>query len=850
MTVVRKKFDVTGMTCSACSAHVEKSVRKLAGVSSVSVNLLQNSMAVEYDDSVTGIAEIVKAVESGGYGASPVASKAGAKSQKADLASPLEQEARSLRRRLEVSVAFLLPLMYVSMGHMMGFPLPRFFHGDENAAVFVLTQFLLTLPVVYVNRQFFTVGFKALFKRAPNMDSLIAIGASAAVAYGVMALYAIGYGLGHADMALVSRYSMDLYFESAATILTLITVGKFLEARSKGRTSDAISKLLDLSPKTAVVERDGQEFEVPVEEVAIGDVLIVRSGQSIAVDGVVTGGQASVDESANTGESLPVEKAPGDKVIAATVNRSGYFRFKATRVGEDTTIAKIIELVQDANSTKAPIAKLADTISGVFVPVVIGIALVSGLAWYALGHGASFAVSIGIAVLVISCPCALGLATPTAIMVGTGKGAELGILIKSAEALEVAHAVNTVVLDKTGTVTEGRPQATDIVPREGFLPAELLKIAASLEHLSEHPLARAIVERAEAEKITLSVAADFKAVEGGGVFGRVNGMTVHAGNRRMIEGLVKQGKTFDNLEIFYDRADAFAQEGKTPLFFCDDTKMLGLIALADVAKPTSAEAIRAFKGMGIEVVMLTGDNRRTAEAIRRQMGIDQVVAEVFPQDKEEAIRKIQSEGKKVAMIGDGVNDAPALARADVGIAIGAGTDIAIESADIVLMKSDLLDAVNAIGLSKAVIANIKQNLFWAFFYNAVGIPLAAGIFYTWLGWKLSPMFAAAAMSLSSVCVVTNALRLKLFKPIRKPSQKEEIAMAEKTEKTEKIIQIEGMTCQHCVGRVEKALNALPGVSARVDLEKKSATLSAWGDTSDETLKKAVEDAGYTVVSIK
>lgn len=843
MSAVRKKFNVTGMTCSACSAHVEKSVGKLEGVSSVSVNLLQNSMAVEYDDSILSDADIIRAVEDGGYGASLAGAsvnKSGKNSSSGDERNPAAEEIKNLRFRLVTSIIFLVPLMYVSMGHMMGFPLPHAFHGPENAMTFALTQFMLTLPVVYINRKFFTVGFKALAKRAPNMDSLIAIGASAAVAYGVIALYAIGSALGHGDMEAVSRWSMDLYFESAATILTLITVGKFLEARSKGRTSDAIAKLLDLSPKTAIVERSGAEAEVSVEEVVVGDIVVVRSGQGIPVDGVVTEGHASVDESALTGESMPAEKSPGDKVTAATVNRSGYFKFRATRVGEDTTIAKIIELVQDANATKAPIAKLADKVSGVFVPVVMAIALVSGVVWFALGYGVAFAVSIGIAVLVISCPCALGLATPTAIMVGTGKGAELGILIKSAEALEVAHSVDTVVLDKTGTVTEGRPRVTDVVPADGLSRGKFLGIAASLEHMSEHPLAKAIVELAESEGITFGDAGDFKSVEGGGVIGNVGGATIYAGNRRMMESA---NKKFADAENFYNLAEKFAEDGKTPLFFRDDERILGVIALADTVKPTSAEAIKQFKSMGIEVVMLTGDNKRTAEAVRRQMDIDRAVAEVLPQDKESEIRSIQATGAKAAMIGDGVNDAPALARADVGIAIGAGTDIAIESADIVLMKSDLMDAVTAVQLSRAVIRNIKQNLFWAFFYNSVGIPLAAGVFFPLLGWKLNPMFAAAAMSLSSFCVVTNALRLKLFKP----ANFNVAANIKEERKMTRTMKIEGMSCKHCSGRVEKALNDLPGVEATVDLEAGTAKIT--GDAPDETLKKAVEDAGYTVVSI-
>lgn len=856
---MKAKFDVTGMTCSACSTHVEKSVAALEGASSVNVNLLQNSMTVEYDPAKLTEVQIVAAVEKAGYGALPV-SHSNNESVK-DRHNPMEEEIASLRHRLTLSVALLIPLMYVSMGHMMGLPLPAVFHGAENAMTFALTQFLLTLPIIYTNRKFFTVGFKTLYHRAPNMDSLIALGASAAMVYGVIALYAIGYGLGHGDEALVMRYSMDLYFESAATILTLITVGKFLEARSKGRTSDAIARLLDLSPKTATVERDGVELEIPAEEVRVGDIVIVKSGQSLPVDGTVTEGHASIDESALTGESLPVEKAAGDRVIGATINRSGYFKFRADKVGEDTTIARIIELVQDANATKAPIAKLADKVSGVFVPVVIGIALAATAAWLLLGHGVAFAVSIGIAVLVISCPCALGLATPTAIMVGTGKGAELGILFKSAESLETTHSVDTIVLDKTGTVTEGRPQVTDILPANGTTENELLRLAASLEKLSEHPLAQAIVNRAEEQGIALSTASNLQSTPGRGIGGSVDGQTIYAGNRLMMEELLTGGDTqagaANELGELAKKAETLAQDGKTPLYFFSGNgqtyRALGLIALADVPKPSSREAIAALTSMGIEVVMLTGDNKLTAEAVRREMGIDRVVAEVLPEDKEREIRELQSAHKKVAMVGDGINDAPALARADVGIAIGAGTDVAIESADVVLMKSDLLDVVTAIQLSRAVIRNIKQNLFWAFFYNAIGIPLAAGVFYSFLGWKLNPMFAAAAMSLSSFCVVTNALRLKFFKPaqikISHPTGQKPVSHKEESKMT-KTMKIEGMTCGHCSARVEKALNGIAGVEAHVNLEKKEATVTIQGDVSDATLEKAVENAGYEVTSIQ
>ncbi len=849
---MKKSFEVTGMTCSACSSHVEKSVRKLQGVAEVSVNLLQNRMQVEYDDKALTEAAIMEAVEKAGYGACPLEPASQGKAREARRQSgALDQELASMRRRLWVSIAFLIPLMYISMGHMMGLPLPGFFHGAANAVTLAFTQLLLTLPILYVNRKYYQVGFKTLLRGAPNMDSLIAIGSSAAVVYGLVAIYAIGWGLGHGDMQLVEQYSMDLYFESAGTIVTLITVGKYLEARSKGRTSDAISKLMNLAPKTAVVLREGEEVSIPLDQVQVGDTVVVRPGQSVPVDGVVLEGSSAVDESALTGESIPVEKGPGDRVIGATVNRSGYFTFRASKVGDDTTLAQIIRLVEEANSSKAPIAKLADRVSGIFVPTVIAIAIVAAAVWLLLGYPVDFALSIGIAVLVISCPCALGLATPTAIMVGTGKGAENGILIKSAESLEVAHQVDTVVLDKTGTVTMGRPAVTGLMPAGGVDPAELMTLAASVEARSEHPLAVAIVERAKQEGLPLRDAADFAATAGQGVSAVVDGQRILAGNLKMMR---EAGVPLEGLD---SAAAEWANQGKTPLYFSREGRMLGLIALEDEVKPTSRAAIDAMKAMGMKVVMLTGDNKATAAAIQRRMGISRVVAEVMPQDKEEEVRRLQAEGHKVAMIGDGINDAPALARADVGIAIGAGTDVAIESADIVLMKSDLMDAVTAVQLSRATIRNIKQNLFWAFFYNSVGIPLAAGVFYGLLGWKLNPMFGAAAMSLSSVCVVSNALRLKLFKPkfpAASPAGRED-SLETVTQKLEgeknmkKTMIVEGMSCGHCSARVEKALNALEGVKATVDLESKTAAIETTGAVTDEQLKAAVVEAGYEVASL-
>ena len=732
---MKQKFQVTGMTCSACSATVERNVKKLEGVKEVTVNLLSNSMVVSYDEDKVNNQAIIDTVVKAGYQAALEQKNNQKKTSATPAVSPVEQDIKNMKFRLILSFVFLIPLMYISMGHMFGAPLPNFLTGNENALSFALTQFLLTLPVVYVNRKYFQAGFKNLVKLHPNMDSLIAIGSSAALIYGVFAIYQIGIGLGYQDMETVHHYTMDLYFESSAMILALITLGKFLETKSKGKTSEAITKLLHLAPKTATVIRNGEEQEIPVEEVVVGDRIVIKPGQSIPVDGVIIEGSSSVDQSALTGESIPVEKNVGDKVIAASVNKMGSFHMEAQKVGDDTTLAQIIQLVEDANASKAPIAKLADKISGIFVPVVITIAVIATIVWLILGYPFEFALSIGIAVLVISCPCALGLATPVAIMVGTGKGAEYGILIKSAEALEVAHSVKTVVLDKTGTITEGKPKVTDIVPSEYISEQELLSVAASMEKPSEHPLADAIVAYAQEKKVSLLPTEHFTAVSGQGITASMNGTEYYAGNISFISQHV-------DVENFEELSNAFADQGKTPLYFADSNHILGVIAVADVVKPTSAEAISQLKDMHIDVVMLTGDHKKTAQAIQKQLGIDRVVAEVLPQDKEREIRALQEGGHKVAMVGDGINDAPALARADVGIAIGAGTDIAIESADIVLMKNSLLDVVTAIRLSKATIRNIKENLFWAFFYNSIGIPLAAGVFFSLLGWKLNPMFGA------------------------------------------------------------------------------------------------------------
>ena len=760
-----QKYKVTGMSCSACSASVEKAVKKLEGVRSVNVNLLSGSMLVDYDEATVDSGGIIDAVVGAGYGATLYEKTSEHQKKEEKPLNPVEDEIEEMKQRLILSISFLVPLMYVSMGHMLGLPLPAWLHGTENAIIYAFVQFLLALPVVYINRKFYQVGFKALLHGTPNMDSLIAIGSSAAVIYGVFAIFMIGYGLGHGLPDMVDQYSMDLYFESAATILTLITLGKFLETISKGKTSEAISKLLDLTPKTATVVRGGQELDLPVEQVVVGDLVLVKPGQSIPVDGVIVEGSSAIDQSALTGESIPVEKQAGDRVIAATINKNGFFSFRAEKVGSDTAFAKIIELVEEASSSKAPISKLADRISGIFVPTVIVIAIMAAGAWLLLGEPFDFALSIGIAVLVISCPCALGLATPVAIMVGTGKGALHGILIKSAEALETAHTVSAAVLDKTGTITEGKPRVTDITVTNGITEQRLLEIAASVESSSEHPLAEAIVEKARMEGTEMKRVAQFSAVAGRGIVAEMEGRQYTAGNLAMMRER--------NIDVrpLQDTADALAEEGKTPLYFAEGGTLLGVIAVADIEKPTSREAIRGFKEMGMDVVMLTGDNRKTAETVRKRLDIDRVLSEVMPEDKEREIRRLQEQGQKVAMIGDGINDAPALARAYIGIAIGAGTDVAIESADIVLIRNDLMDAVTAIQLSKATIRTIRQNLFWAFFYNIIGIPLAAGVLYPLLGLKLSPMFAAAAMSLSSVFVVTNALRLRLFKPLGAPDNK-------------------------------------------------------------------------------
>lgn len=838
-----KNFDVTGMTCSACSSHVEKSVVKLDGINKVSVNLLTNSMQVDYDENKLSDSDICFAVQDAGYGASVRGNES--KAQDAVKIDSVEKNISNMKLRLIVSIVFLVPLMYVSMGNMIyqwiGIDMPEFymdfFHGDENALIFGFTQLVLLMPILFANQKYFKNGFHTLVKRSPNMDSLIAIGASAAIAYGIYAIYRIGYGMGHGDMDTVHSFSHDLYFESAGTILTLITVGKYLETRSKGKTSEAISKLMNLAPKTVTVIREGEERTISVKDISVGDEFIIKPGESVAVDGVILEGKSSFDEAVITGESIPVLKQEGDNVVSASINKSGLIRARAVKVGEDTTISQIIKLVEEASSSKAPIARLADKISGIFVPVVISIALATAVIWLIAGADLEFAMSCAIAVLVISCPCALGLATPVAIMVGTGKGAENGILIKSGEALERAHLVDTVVLDKTGTITAGKPVVTDIDCFDIISKEELLQLAGTLERGSEHPLAEAIVNRCRQDEINILDVTGFQAVFGKGIEGYINNVKYYAGNELMMS---ENGISVPTEA--HDRINSLSKEGKTPLIFARDRELIGVISVADVVKPTSAEAVRLLKKENVNVIMLTGDNEITARAITKQVGIDEVIAQVLPTHKEQKITELKNSGHVVAMVGDGINDAPALAAADVGIAIGAGTDVAIESADIVLMKNDLVDAAGAIRLSRSVIRNIKENLFWAFFYNTIGIPVAAGILYPFAGVKLNPMIGAAAMSLSSVCVVLNALRLKNIR--LRDSRKEEKNM-------KKTIIIEGMSCSHCTGRVEKALKTLDGVSDVVmSLENKSAVVSAEANVTDQMLKKAVEDAGYDVVEVK
>ena len=859
-----KQYTVTGMSCAACSARVEKAVSKVDGVTSCSVSLLTNSMGVE--GSATD-AQIVEAVEQAGYGASPKGTATESENDKANNSleqlkaaqdALVDRETPKLVNRLIASLIFLVVLMYFSMGHMMwGWPLPEFFNGNHVAMG--LLQLLLTVAVMVINQKFFISGFKGLIHGAPNMDTLVALGSAASFGYSVYALFAMTAAQVNGDMDAVMSYMHEFYFESAAMILALITVGKMLEAHSKGKTTDALKSLMQLAPKTATVVRDGVEQEISVDAVKKGDIFVVRPGENIPVDGEIIDGTTAVNESALTGESIPVDKQPKDAVSAATVNQSGFIKCRATRVGEDTTLSQIIQMVSDAAATKAPIAKIADRVSGVFVPAVITIAIITIIAWLIAGENVGFALARGISVLVISCPCALGLATPVAIMVGNGKGAKSGILFKTAASLEATGRTQIVALDKTGTITSGEPKVTDIVPDETFFEetgnnaGKLLAIAASVEAKSEHPLAKAIMERAKTDEIAVAEVTDFSAVVGNGLTAILAGKMIKAGNLAFVSKFVKVS---DDMRT---KAVEFSKEGKTPLFFAADDRLCGIIAVADTIKEDSPEAVRQLKNMGIRVVMLTGDNEQTANAIGKQAGVDEVIAGVLPDGKEAVIRKLKKQGR-VAMVGDGINDAPALTRADMGIAIGAGSDVAIDAADVVLMKSRLIDVSAAVRLSRATLTNIHENLFWAFFYNVIGIPLAAGLWYPLLGWKLNPMFGAAAMSLSSFCVVTNALRLNLCRvydpkhdrkatPDRKnktnkPNESEEKSMT-------KTMNIEGMMCGHCEARVKKALEALDAVSeAAVSHESGTAVVTLSSDISDEKLKETVEAEDYKVTSIQ
>ena len=860
----KNKFNIQGMTCSSCQAHVQKAVENLNGIKNVNVNLLSNSMIVEYDEKTLNDKKIIEAVKNEGYGATLAIN-----SQKDKIQNDNENTLNSMKKRLIISICFWIPLMYVAMYHMFydlfGIPVPKLindlFHGPENAITFGFTQILLLIPIIYVNRNYFIIGFKRLFKLSPNMDSLIAIGSFSAIIYGIYAIYMIGFGLGHNNLELVSRFSNDLYFESAGTILTLITVGKYLETKSKGKTSESINKVINLATKTAIVLKNEKEIEVEVKDIKKEDIIIIKPGYSIPVDGIIIEGESSIDESTITGESIPTQKSINDKVISGTINKNGYFKMKATEVGDDTTLAQIIKLVEEAANSKAPISRLADKVSGVFVPIVITIALLATIFWLINGQSFEFALSIGIAVLVISCPCALGLATPVAIMVGTGKGAELGILIKSAESLELLHKVDTVVLDKTGTITQGKPKVIDIITNQDLINEvmsqknkvkvvlnknndltsknNLLKIAGSLEKNSEHPLAEAIIEKTRENNLNLYEVKDFEAISGRGVRGKIDNIEYFGGNLAfMQENNVK-------LEDVLLKAEELSKQGKTLLYFAKENRLLGIIAVADTIKPTSKIAISELKKKNLEVIMITGDNKNVAESIGKNLEIDKVISEVMPQDKEREVTKLQASGKRVAFVGDGINDSPALVRSDVGIAISSGTDIAVESADIVLINDDLLSVVSAISLSKKVINNIKMSLFWAFFYNIIGIPVAAGLFYLSFNLKLNPMIGAAAMSLSSVCVVLNALRLKKFKPEFKKCDSENLDNKER--KIMKKLIVNGMSCNHCKMSVEKALKKIDNVEdVEVNLETKEVIISSNKEIDNKVIEETIKEAGFEV----
>lgn len=828
---MKKKYDVIGMTCSACSAHVDKAVRGLDGVDDVNVNLLQNSMTVEFDESKISENQIFEAVDKAGYKAQNIGEK--------QVSNVQEDENEHKKKNLILSFIFLIPLFYISMGHMMNWPLPSILLGHENMMIFVLVQLCLVVPIMFINRGYYIRGFKTLFNRSPNMDSLIALGSSAAFLYSLYATFMMAYYLGRMDMDMTHHYMMQLYFESAGMILTLISLGKYLESRSKQKTSEAIEKLMKLMPSTAIVLKEGKEVEVAIEDVQIGDVVIVKPGNNIPLDGKIIQGHGSINEAMITGESLPVDKTVGDQVIGSTNNLDGYMQVEVSHASNDTTLSKIIRLVEEAGASKAPIAKLADKISGVFVPTVITIAIITFILWLTLGNkDFHFALNCAISVLVISCPCALGLATPTAIMVGTGKGANLGILVKSAQHLEELSKCDTIVLDKTGTLTEGKPQVTEVYPI-GVSENDLLKYAGSIEQYSKHPLAKAIHSYVLEQGISIDSLDHFEMKQGLGLVGNLKGEILLSGNRRLME---ENGVDLSSIEDLYKE---LSSKGKTPLFYSYAGQLIGLIVVSDVLKQTSKHAIDCLKDMNMNIYMLTGDNQLTANAIADELGIE-AIGEVLPQDKEKHVRKLQEKGHRVIMVGDGINDAPALVRSDVGIAMTSGIDIAIESADIVLMKNDLQDVVVAYELSKATIKNIKENLFWAFFYNVIGIPVAAGAFYSIFGWLLDPMYGAAAMSLSSVFVVSNALRLRFFKPKHQIIKIQE--NRKKEEKKMKKVLVEGMMCEHCKAHVEKALNAIDGIQATVDLEKNCAFVE--GEADEATLKQAIEEAGYTYKGIE
>lgn len=844
--MIKEKYEITGMTCSSCSSHVEKAVKKIEGVKNVNVNLLSNNMIVEYDNSILDSDKVINAVENAGYGAILSDNK----NERKHVSEDTNYDTLNIKKRLVISICFLLPLMYLSMHHMIyelfNIPVPHvienLFHGTSNVITFIFTQFLLLLPIIYVNRNYFIIGYKRLIKRTPNMDSLIALGSSASTIYGVIVLYLVGYGLAINDFKLVERYSNDIYFESAGTILTLITLGKYLEAKSKRKTKDAITKLINLAPKKATVVRDKNEVEILSEEVVVGDIVVIKPGNNIPVDGIVIEGESAVDESSITGESIPVEKSINSHVISGTINKNGYLKIKATKVGKDTTLSQIVSLVEEASNSKAPISKLADKVSGIFVPVVIAISIITFAIWLIIGQSIEFALSSAIAVLVISCPCALGLATPVAIMVGTGVGAKNGIIFKSAESLELLHKIDTIILDKTGTITCGKPKVTDIVC--SIDEDILLKITGALESNSEHPISLAILDMVKEKNILVEKISNFTTVSGRGVKGIIDENEYFCGNIAFINE--------NNINIndkLHDSANTFQNERKTVVYVANKENIIGIIAVADTLKEESYNLVNSLKNRNIDIYMVTGDNKTVAQNIGKKVGIKNIVSEVLPNEKQEVVLKLQNQGKKVAFVGDGINDSPSLVVSDVGIAIGTGTDIAIDCADVVLMKNNLQDVITAIDLSRAVINNIKLNLFWAFFYNIIGIPIAAGVFYLQYGLKLNPMLGALAMSFSSVCVVTNALRLNNFK-VQKNSKLENNIKEENNLK-EKIVYIDGMQCNHCKMSVEKALNSIEEVeNVNVSLEDKKAIISLNGDVSNEKIKQVIDEAGFEVKNIE